>query len=317
MSVSSSPAAAEPTSRETRQNIETAVHAQELAHGERFAFGENWRRFLEALDEDRIRQAERSVTELLGVSDLRGKSFLDVGCGSGLFSLAARRLGARVRSFDFDPACVGCAMELRRRYFADDPDWTIEEGSVLNSDFVESLGVYDVAYSWGVLHHTGAMWNAIDHVTKLVAPSGALAIAIYNDQGNWSRRWRSIKRTYCSGPVARALICATCIPAYVLRGLVADMIWRRNPLSRYREYRQNRGMSVMHDYIDWLGGYPFEFAKPEVVFDYVSSRGFEMVHLKTAGGTVGCNEFVFIRRERETPSPSGRLAVLPTQPPGR
>ena len=274
-----------------------ADHAKEIARGERFAFGENWRRFLEVLDEDRIAQAQRSLTELLGVTDLQGRTFLDVGCGSGLFSLAARRLGARVRSFDFDPASVACASELRRRYFTSDAEWTVEEGSVLDAEFVASLGEYDVVYSWGVLHHTGEMWTAIDRVTRLVAPSGLLAIAIYNDQGNWSKRWRFIKRTYCSGPLGRTVVCATCIPTFVLRALLADLVWARNPARRYREYRRNRGMSVLHDYIDWLGGYPFEVAKPEAVFHYLTDRGLQLVQLKTAGGSVGCNEFVFRRRD--------------------
>ena len=279
-------------------------HAREVADGERFAFGNNWRSFLDVLDDDRVAHAERSIRELLGISDLAGRSFLDVGCGSGLFSLAAHRLGARVCSFDFDPASANCARELRRRYSVDDREWVIEEGSVLDPRFIQSLGVFDVVYSWGVLHHTGAMWTAIDHVTSLVAPSGMLAIAIYNDQGNWSKRWRSIKRAYCSGPMARALVCATCIPAFVLRGLAADLVWRRNPLARYTEYRRRRGMSVFHDYIDWLGGYPFEFAKPEAVFHHVSAKGFELVSLTTAGGSVGCNEFVFRRREHASESPA-------------
>ncbi len=48
---------------------------------------------------------------------LAGNSFLDVGSGSGLFSLAAMRLGAdRVHSFDYDPQSVGCTKELKRRF---------------------------------------------------------------------------------------------------------------------------------------------------------------------------------------------------------
>jgi len=274
----------------------TADHARKPSRAGRFAFGDNWRRFLDILDDDRISQAEHSITQLLDLSDLRGRSFLDVGCGSGLFSLAARRLGARVRSFDLDPASVACAAEMRRRYFANDPEWIVQEGSILDKDFVASLGQYDVVYSWGVLHHTGAMWNAIDQASALVAVSGSLAIAIYNDQGNWSERWRWIKRTYCSGPIGRALVCAVGIPGFALRGLLADAIWIRNPATRYKQYRRNRGMSVLHDWVDWLGGYPFEVAKPEAVFAYLAARDFELRRLKTAGGTLGCNEFVFRRR---------------------
>jgi 2-polyprenyl-6-hydroxyphenyl methylase/3-demethylubiquinone-9 3-methyltransferase len=253
------------------------------------------------LSDERIAEAERSLKEMLEVSDLRRRSFLDVGSGSGLFSLAARRLGARVHSFDYDPASVACTAELRRRYYPDDDDWTVERGSVLDRRHLESLGTFDVVYAWGVLHHTGAMWQALENVTSLVAEGGSLFVAIYNDQGAWSSRWRRIKRFYCSGPLGRAVVCATYIPVVVARDLAADLVWRRNPVKRYAEYKRNRGMSVIHDWIDWLGGYPFEVAKPEEVFEFFRERGFTLRKLKTCGGSVGCNEFVFQRPSARTP----------------
>src|ERR1700685_2678380 len=122
----------------------SATTQQEIAAGERFAFGENWQRFLSVLDDSRILEAEDSLRQMLQVQDLSGKRFLDLGCGSGLFSLAARRLGARVFSLDFDPHSVACASELRRRYFPDDEDWQIEEGSALDAAYLESLGRFDI-----------------------------------------------------------------------------------------------------------------------------------------------------------------------------
>jgi 2-polyprenyl-6-hydroxyphenyl methylase/3-demethylubiquinone-9 3-methyltransferase len=265
---------------------------------ERFAFGKNWDRFLRVLTDERIAEAQRSLRTMLEVEDLHGRTFLDIGSGSGLFSLAARRLGARVHSFDYDAASVACTAELKRRYHRNDSNWTVEQGSVLDHQYLESLGEHDVVYAWGVLHHTGAMWQAFENVTSLVAEGGSLFLAIYNDQGNWSSRWRKVKRTYCSGVLGRAVVCGTCIPAFVARDLAADLVWLRNPLKRYSEYKRHRGMSVVHDWIDWLGGYPFEVAKPEQVLDFFDPRGFHLRKLKTCGGSVGCNEFVFQRLAR-------------------
>src|SRR5205807_740046 len=133
-----------------------------------------------------IAEAESSLKRMLEVESLAGRSFLDIGSGSGLFSLAARRLGARVRSFDYDPQSVACTRELRRRFYPDDADWQIEEGSVLDEGYVRALGTFDVVYSWGVLHHTGAMWRALAHAALPVAVGGKLFIAIYNDTGTQS-----------------------------------------------------------------------------------------------------------------------------------
>ena len=270
------------------------AHAREIEEGRRFAFGKNWASFLELLNDERIEEAVRSLRAMLGVERLDGRRFLDVGSGSGLFSLAARRLGAEVHSFDYDADSVGCTAELRRRYDGGPAStaWKVEHGSVLDREYLSSLGQFDVVYSWGVLHHTGSMWQAIENVLPLVAPGGQLFIALYNDQGAWSKRWHAIKKTYCSGPTGKALVSATVIPFWVLRGLAADIVWRRNPLARYREYVHGRGMSVTRDWFDWLGGFPFEVAKPEEVFEFLGRHGFRLERLTTAGGSMGCNEFV-------------------------
>ena len=269
------------------------THAAEVARGERFAFGRNWSRFLAVLDDDRIRHASTSLTELLPL-DLRGRRFLDAGSGSGLSSLVAHRLGAEVVSFDYDPQSVACTGELRRR-FTNRKRWRVETGSVLDARWLESLGDFDVAYSWGVLHHTGSMWTAMDLLAARVRPGGWLFVAIYNDQGAWSRRWWRIKKLYNSGALARAVVCGTVIPYWFVRQLVADLLHLRDPRAHYASYGRERGMSVLHDWIDWLGGFPFEVAMPEEVLDFCHARGFTLRKLRTCRGTVGCNQFVFQR----------------------
>ena len=282
---------------EAQPIIETTGHTAEVSSGQRFEFGSNWRRFLRVLNEERIAEAERSLRGMLEVEDLRGKSFLDIGSGSGLFSLAARRLGATVHSFDYDPQSVACTRELRRRYSGDDSSWTVDEGSVLDERYVRSLGEFDIVYSWGVLHHTGAMWTALANAYLPVSPGGALFIAIYNTQPGWTPFYTRIKRTYVSAPrVGKWLIAGTYIGLATCRQVLSDVRHGRNPVRTYAEYKRARGMSVWHDLVDWIGGYPFETARPEEIFDFYRARGFELRRLATAGGSVGCNEFVFVKR---------------------
>lgn len=270
-----------------------STHHTEVTSGERFKFGENWARFLSLLSEERIQTAERSLQDMLGVKQLGGKTFIDIGSGSGLFSLAARRLGANVVSFDFDPQSVACAEELRHRYFENDPQWRIVEGSVLDPSFLTTLGQFDIVYSWGVLHHTGAMWQALSNIEPLVKTDGQLFIAIYNDQGYISKRWLKLKKLYCSGLLGRTIVKAICIPYFVVPPLLLDVIKLRNPLKLYNDYRNERGMSKAHDWYDWLGGYPFEVAKPEEIFDFYRNRHLRMERMTTCGGGLGCNQFVF------------------------
>jgi 2-polyprenyl-6-hydroxyphenyl methylase/3-demethylubiquinone-9 3-methyltransferase len=269
----------------------------ELRRGERFAFGANWASFLRVLNKQRIEAAERSLRMMLETERLDGKRFLDAGSGSGLFSLAARRLGAEVVSFDFDPQSVACTRELERRFFPGDARWRIEQGSVLDRQFLESLGNFDVVYSWGVLHHTGAMWDALERVEPLVAPGGQLFLAIYNDQGRSSRIWKRVKKAYVAAP--RGMKWAILLPALLrLRGpsLVRDTL-AGDPLRSWRGYsEQSRGMDSWRNVVDWVGGYPFEVARPEEIFDFFRERGFELRRLKTCAGGHGCNEFVFRRR---------------------
>ena len=277
------------------------LNAAEIARGERFQFGQNWSQFLPAIDEERIQQAEKSLREMLEVESLSGKTFLDIGSGSGLFSLAARRLGARVHSFDFDPKSVFCTTELKKNYFRDDQSWQVQEASVLNGEFMKSLGQYDVVYSWGVLHHTGDLWIAMENAQQRVAPGGKLFIALYNDTGSQSTRWYWIKKTYNGLPgILKAPFAALVwLPNEVK--LLAKSVLTLNPklyTESWTQYRHNRGMTKWRDIIDWVGGYPYEVSTPDEVFDFCRKRGFSLTKLKCGRVGLGCNEFVFVKSNR-------------------
>jgi len=267
-------------------------HAEEVSQGERFQFGANWKAFLSTLNDERILEAEQSLKDMLGVDDLAGKYFLDIGSGSGLFSLAAKRLGAKVHSFDYDPKSVRCAEELKKRYYANDNDWVIDEGSILDENYISSLGQFDVVYSWGVLHHTGNMNKSLTNAIVPLSDQGLLFIAIYNDQGIWSNLWKKIKKIYCSNWLGKALISSIYIPFFIFQSVVIGMIKYRNPIGQFYNYKKKRGMSIYHDWIDWLGGYPFEVAKPEDVFKLYKSHGFVLENMTTTN-RLGCNQFVF------------------------
>lgn len=248
-----------------------------------FSFGENWLKFIKYLDEEQYREAQKSLCHLLKMESLSGKSFLDVGCGSGIFSLAAVELGAKkVVSIDVAPESIMACRQVKMKCEVE--HWEILEGSILDKNFIQTLGTYDIVYSWGVLHHTGDMWQAIGNAANLVNLNGLLVIAIYN-RTRMSNFWLRFKRMYnTSGKFMKnILVWSILFPRIIVR-----LTRLKHPL------RERRGMSIYYDAIDWAGGLPYEFASFEEVCSYLDDKGFRLKDGRKTK-SIGCNEFLFER----------------------
>lgn len=267
-----------------------------LSEERRFSFGKNWRNYAYTISKKDVTIAEQSLQKALEGWDTNTKTFLDIGCGSGLFSLAARRLGfKKVLSFDYDQDSVEVTTQLKDHWLVNGDNWVVTHGSVLDLDYMNCIGKFSMVYSWGVLHHTGDMWTALENAINAVEPEGRLYIAIYNDQGMISRYWRFIKRIYVSSPsLGQKIMVAIYTLYFALIGIMADLVHLRNPLKRYLR-ADKRGMKFFYDVVDWIGGYPFEVAKPEEIEGFVKKQGFELLWSKTVGRRLGCNEFIFER----------------------
>ena len=261
-----------------------------------FHFGRNWQRYVGTyLDPDRERIAAESLRDLIG--DLRGRTFLDIGCGSGLFSLCAHRAGAKqVVSIDVDPDAVAATRELWSS--AGGPEtWRVLHRSILDPQTAAELAPAQVVYSWGVLHHTGDMYSAIRNAARLVEPCGLFAIAIYNrvSEGRLpSERWLRIKRAYNRAQRPAQLAMEAAYAVYWSLGTLRS---GESPLRAAREYRRSRGMALWTDLIDWLGGYPYEFATAEEIVGFCEREcGLHTMRVLPvpARGT-GNNQFVFQR----------------------
>ncbi len=264
-----------------------------MKNDKNFSFGKNWLNFLNHLTDDRIRTAEQSLKDFLNVGGLQGKKFLDIGCGSGLFSYSAHQLGAdHVISFDVDPFSVQCCKYMHQK--AGNPEnWQVLEGSILDPEFAKSLGTFDIVYSWGVLHHTGSMWEAIKNAAGRVHSGGKFYIALYNKTNglNGSRLWLKFKKFYNFSPTPVKRILEF---LYWAMFCIAKLVRLKNPVAEIRNYQLNRGMDFITDMRDWLGGYPYEFATTNEVTDFMKLHfpNFKLINLESSSGT-GNNLFLF------------------------
>lgn len=259
-----------------------------------FAFGKNWASYSKLIDEPQIERAKQGLLKLIPAEDFRGRSFLDIGCGSGLHALAAAQLGAsRIVGVDIDPDSVGTtkAVLTERKL---NVSWQAENISVFDLD-PKHQGTFDIVYSWGVLHHTGSMWEAVNKAAAMVAPNGLLAVAFYRTT-HMDSFWKLEKKFYSdASPTIQDIIKS----GYTTALRFHRMITGGEAFDDYvTNYKSNRGMDFHHDVHDWLGGYPYETTLAPEVEDRLTALGFKaervFAHAKTSGvlGS-GCDEYVY------------------------
>jgi SAM-dependent methyltransferase len=228
-----------------------------------FGFGKNWQQFLdEEFNQERLDISKNHLLTILNKHDLNDTSFLDIGCGSGLHSLAAFIAGSRhIHSIDVDINSVAATKKLWEMV-GKPKNWVVQEGSALDADFLGTLGTFDIVYSWGVLHHTGDMWQAIKNATIPMHDNSVLYIALYADEVYHNpspEYWLDIKKHYnLATPAEKETMEYDYAWEYCLKQLSEK---GKNPLFYIKNYKKTRGMEFWTDVRDWLGGYPMEFIK--------------------------------------------------------
>ena len=275
---------------------QTKLKSGEAVSKSHFDFGENWREFsANHLSAERIEEARREFRILTAGLDFEGATFLDVGFGQGFGSLFAEEMGAKVAGIDSNPKCLE-AVEFSRKAFPNDVGRNLDlaVGSILSVQDVERLRAktvcgYDVIHAWGVLHHTGKMTEAFTNCANLLCDEGHLIVAIYN--AHWSSPfWKQVKKLYClSGRKTRKAM------IWFFAPLVAGakvLVKKGNP------FNKERGMDFMVDLVDWVGGYPYEWATVDQIVDLGEKHDLQIVRVIRSSVPTGCNEFVFRRKLR-------------------
>jgi len=260
-----------------------------------FAFGENWASYAKLIDRQRLDEARVALIRLLGEDGLRDRTMIDIGCGSGLHAAAAQTLGARsVLGIDIDPNSVGAAQQVFAALGTQDK-CSARQCSVFEADKA-GLGQFDVVYSWGVLHHTGAMYEALTRAAALTAPGGVFAFALYR-KTRLCPLWTIEKRWYAKATPSMQRLAQR---SYIAAMRAAFLFLGRDFAAHVRSYKAKRGMDFEHDVHDWMGGYPYESIAPDEVAALMERLGFEHVRSFTRPGGwavfgSGCDEYVYRR----------------------
>ena len=261
----------------------------------RYGFGKNWEQFVKQhFNPERVEISKKYMLNFLKMDNLQGKYFLDIGCGSGLHSLAALQAGAaRIVSFDLDPGSVKTALTLKE-YAGNPSHWTVLQGSILDDSFISQIEPADIAYSWGVLHHTGALWKSFENAAGLMNTSGVFYVALYTEtyvEGLPKEYWLSVKQNYNRASSFGKKVME-------VRHLWMFYLYKRirnipHLIKQVKEYKALRGMELYTNLKDWLGGWPMEYSSQEEVIDHAHDLGLSLINFKSGEANL---EYVFCRK---------------------
>jgi SAM-dependent methyltransferase len=211
------------------------------------SFGFQWNRFkfeqIDAFASEKL-SANRFYAETGWRQDeLNEKWILDLGCGAGRFLDIAAKSTAEVVGVDISNAVDACAVTLAGR-----KNVHLVQASVYELPF--KPGVFDAAYSIGVIQHTPAPARAIAALPRLLKKNGKIALTVYE-----RKPWTLLNVKYLIRPLTKR------IPKKALLFLINVSMPVFYPLT-----------AILFR-IPWVGGF-FKFVIP--VADYPRAPGLSL-----------------------------------------
>ncbi len=108
--------------------------------------------------------------------EVKGKTVLDAGCGTGVFSIIFARNGAaKVTGIDISPGSLGTARGLKEKFGLANAEF--QQQDMLHLSFRDAS--FDIVWAWGTVHHTTDPLGAITELIRVLKPGGSLFLAIY------------------------------------------------------------------------------------------------------------------------------------------
>lgn len=251
-----------------------------------FSFGKNWIDLNRNITEEEINKAKQDLEFWIGKENIEGKRILDLGSGSGIHSLSFLMLGAgELVSFDYDPNSVA-ATTYHWEKKGKPANWKVQHGSILDKEFIGQLGKFDLVYSWGVLHHTGNMWEAINNALTMVKENGLFYLTIYKDD-DYANSVKLKEKYNASSSFGKKLM----EYSHISKIMMKRAVHFKNPFAWNEQLE--RGMNIYHDLIDWLGGLPYEAASEDEMLKWGIENNLKLKRILCRGNYGSCNYYLF------------------------
>jgi ubiquinone/menaquinone biosynthesis C-methylase UbiE len=224
--------------------------------------------------------------------EVKGKSVLDAGCGTGIFSIIFATNGAgRVTGIDISEGSLQTARGLKKKFNLENADF--QKQDMLALPFSDES--FDIVWAWGTVHHTTDPFRAITELLRILKPSGSILLAVY----------KRTRLTFLHEIIRKTLLRA---PRKTWKGLARVMAFFLSPvifLFKKRE-KSRRGEKLEELIIDWYFVPIRHYYKPEEIRGFLEERGLVIEkYLPASGRFDSTSNFIF--KARKSPQDEDRL----------
>jgi ubiquinone/menaquinone biosynthesis C-methylase UbiE len=223
--------------------------------------------------------------------EVRGKSVLDAGCGTGIFSIIFARNGAgRVIGIDISPGSLETARTLKTRFAVDNAEFRLQD--MLGLPFAD--GSFDIVWAWGTVHHTTDPFRAISELIRVLRPGGSLFLAVY----------KRTKVTFIHEVIRKTLIRT---PRRTWTALSKIMAFFLSPVVFFFKKREKsrKGEKLEELILDWYFVPIRHYYAPEEIREFLNEKGLDVEKFLPASGRFDSSSN-FIFKARKGPSATGR-----------
>jgi ubiquinone/menaquinone biosynthesis C-methylase UbiE len=212
--------------------------------------------------------------------EVKGKSVLDAGCGTGIFSIIFANNGAaRVKGIDISEGSLETGRSLKEKFGLENIEFVKED--MLRLPFKDEE--FDIVWAWGTVHHTTDPLAAITELMRVLKRGGSLFLAVYK-RTRLTFIHEIIRRTLVRTP-RRMWTFLSKVMAFFLAPVV--FFFKKREKSR-------KGEKLEELILDWYFVPIRHYYRPKEIQTFLEDRGFVIEkHLAASGRFDSSSNFIF------------------------